>query len=49
MRLKRLHPSREAATGSNSFNSRDPKIGVPTFFSFFNQKIFYFKKLFLYL
>ena len=26
-----------------------PKIGVPTFFSFFNQKIFYFKKLFLYL
>lgn len=36
-------------TGSNSFNSRDPKIGVPTFFSFFNQKIFHFKKLFLYL
>ena len=34
-------------TGSNSFNSRDPKIGVPTFFSFFNQKIFHFKKLFL--
>ena len=27
----------------------DPKIGVPTFFSFFNQKIFYFRKLFLYL
>lgn len=26
-----------------------PKIGVPTFFSFFNQKIFHFKKLFLYL
>lgn len=26
-----------------------PKIGIPTFFSFFNQKIFYFKKLFLYL
>lgn len=26
-----------------------PKIGVPTFFSFFSQKIFYFKKLFLYL
>ena len=26
-----------------------PKIGVPTFFSFFNQKNFYFKKLFLYL
>ena len=26
-----------------------PKIGVPTFFSFFNRKIFYFKKLFLYL
>lgn len=24
-----------------------PKIGVPTFFSFFNQKIFHFKKLFL--
>lgn len=24
-----------------------PKIGGPTFFSFFNQKIFYFKKLFL--
>ena len=24
-----------------------PKIGIPTFFSFFNQKIFYFKKLFL--
>lgn len=23
--------------------------GVPTFFSFFNQKIFHFKKLFLYL
>ena len=26
-----------------------PKIGVPTVFSFFNQKIFHFKKLFLYL
>jgi len=26
-----------------------PKIGVPTFFSFFNQRIFHFKKLFLYL
>lgn len=24
-----------------------PKIGVPTFFSFFNQKIFHFKNLFL--
>ena len=24
-----------------------PKIGVPTFYSFFNQKIFHFKKLFL--
>jgi hypothetical protein len=24
-----------------------PKIGVPTFFSFFNQRIFHFKKLFL--
>ena len=37
------------ATGSNSFNSRDPETGVPTFFSFFNRKIFYFKKFFLYL
>lgn len=26
-----------------------PKIGVPTFFSFFNQEIFHFRKLFLYL
>lgn len=26
-----------------------PKIGVPTFFSFFNQRIFHFRKLFLYL
>lgn len=38
------------ATGSNSFNSRGSKIGVPTFFSFFNiRKVFYLKKLFLYL
>ena len=26
-----------------------PKIGVPTFFSFFNQEIFHSRKLFLYL
>ena len=26
-----------------------PKIGVPTFYSFFSQKIFHFKKFFLYL
>jgi hypothetical protein len=47
MRLKRLHPSREAATGSNSFNSRDPKIGVPTFFLIFQSKNFLLQKTFL--
>lgn len=26
-----------------------PKIGIPTFYSFFSQKIFHFKKFFLYL